>query len=253
MKLEVIADSVESSIAAVQGGADRIELCSGLLEGGITPSYGLIEQVRKVVSIELYVMIRPRGGDFLYSGEELDVMKKDIQMAKNLKADGVVLGVLDEEGNIPGKLIADLVKKARPLKVTFHRAFDYAKNPVESLEVLCAVQVDRILTSGQRNSAFEGRELIKELVDRAGQRIIIMPGGGILESHIGMLMKETGASECHISAKSIVESKMNYKSPTLSIGRDPQRDEYRRYSTDQSIVQKIRYILDQLPLVGKGV
>ena len=246
IKLEVIADSVTAAKAAEKGGADRIELCSGLLEGGITPSHGLIEQVREAVSIDLYVMVRPRGGDFLYSGDELDVMRKDIQVAQRLKADGIVLGVLDESGNIPTEVVADLVKSARPLKVTFHRAFDYVKNPLESLESLCALKVDRILTSGQRNSAFEGREIIRKLIQKAGSRIIIMPGGGINESHIVEVIRETGATECHISAKAIVESQMKYKSPTLSIGRDPGRDEYQRFSTDQGIVQKMRLILDQL-------
>jgi copper homeostasis protein len=198
--LEVCVDSVESAIAAENGGADRVELCSNLDVGGTTPSLGLIESVRSNISIPLHVMIRPRGGDFCYSNEEIDVMERDISAAKRLGADGVVFGVLTEDRSVDTKLVRTLLKLASPLDVTFHRAFDVVKNPLRSLEGLIALGVPRILTSGQGATAMDGLPMLIRLMKNAKGRTILMPGSGINERNVGLLLKITKTSEIHVSS-----------------------------------------------------
>jgi len=251
MLLEVVTDSVVSSVTAANAGADRIELCAGLLEGGITPSYGLIESVRRAVDIDVFVMIRPRGGDFLYSGSEIETMKKDIIVAKKLGVDGVVLGVLNKDGTINKLQMEELLDLVRPLQTTFHRAFDYTVSPDASLEGLCSLGVDRVLTSGQRTGALEGKETIRKLKEQAGDRIIIMPGGGVSEDNIEELVSSTGCSEYHMSGKSLVQSLMEYRKPGMTVGRDADRDEFERYETDESKVRAVRAALDNLSSVHK--
>jgi copper homeostasis protein len=224
--LEICASSVASCIAAQQGGAQRIELCDNLLEGGTTPSYATIALAREKVNIDLYPIIRPRGGDFLYDDLEFAIMQKDIAMCKQLGCNGVVIGLLTEDGLVDIKRTKILVEQAWPMGVTFHRAFDMTADPMQALEDIISTGCERILTSGQRNSAVEGTELLKILVEHADGRIIIMAGSGVRANNIALLVKETGATEFHTTARSYVESKMIYRNPHVSMGGIPGVPEY---------------------------
>ncbi|MEP6466636.1 MAG: copper homeostasis protein CutC [Parafilimonas sp.] len=215
MKLEIIGFNIESCITAQEAGANRIELCDNPGEGGTTPSYGSIQAARKKLSIELYAMIRPRGGDFLYSNDEYEIMKADIEICKQLGCDGIVTGILNKDGSIDKKRTAGLVMYAYPLGVTFHRAFDRVNDPAAALEDVIEIGCERILTSGLRPKAMAGIPLIKELIAQADDRIIIMPGSGVNAGNITHIAKSTGATEFHSSASILKESKMNYKNSDM--------------------------------------
>jgi copper homeostasis protein len=206
MELEVCVDSVASAIASACGGADRIELCSALSEGGITPSTGLINAVRMAVSIGVYVMIRPRGGDFVYSNLEFEVMKQDILTAKEIGADGVVFGILTPDGEVDSARTQILVDLARPLKVTFHRAFDVCTDLDRGLEAVIASGADRLLTSGGVTDALKGNEPIARIHQRAGSRIRIMAVGGIRASTVRNFALQTGVREVHTSMNTSSQS-----------------------------------------------
>ena len=178
MKVEVCAFSAQSAINAAKAGAFRVELCDNFLEGGTTPGYGTIETARKNISIKLNVLVRPRGGDFLYSSLEFETLLKDIKAAKDLGADGVAVGVLTKDGMIDIGRMKEITALAKPLSVTFHRAFDCTANPYDALDALIELGIDRVLTSGTKSSAYEGKEILAGLVKKADGRIIIMPGGG---------------------------------------------------------------------------
>ena len=199
MNVEICIDSVESAIAAGRGGAKRVELCSALSEGGITPSAGLISAVRKKIDIELFVIIRPRGGDFIYSDTEIDVMARDIREAKAREVDGIVLGLLTQSNEVDIKRTRDLIDLARPLGVTFHRAFDVCIDLGQALEDVIASGADRILTSGGAPDAMQGIENLAQLQSKAGKRISIMAGGGIRPSNVRTLALKTGVGEVHSS------------------------------------------------------
>ena len=184
MIIEIVAYNIESALRAQEGGADRVELCDNPGEGGTTPSYGTIEVVRQNVSLDLYVMIRPRGGDFCYSSYEFHSMKRDISQCQRLSVDGIVFGILNSDGTIDKKRCSELIGRARPLKVTCHRAFDMTRDPFEALEDCIEVGFDRILTSGQRSVASDGAELIGELIKKSDGRIAIMPGSGVNEKTV---------------------------------------------------------------------
>lgn len=208
--LEICANSVTSALAAQNGGADRIELCDNMSEGGTTPSYAAIAKARELLNIQLYPIIRPRGGDFLYTELEFELMWKDIQICKQLECDGVVIGLLNEDGSIDKKRTKWLVEIAWPMGVTFHRAFDRCADPFAAMEDIIETGCERILTSGQRPTAMEGADVISQLVKMADGRIAIMPGSGVREHNIAELVQKTRASEYHSTAKTTMPGLMKY-------------------------------------------
>lgn len=226
--LEICADSVESALAAEGGGAHRIELCSNLLEGGVTPSSGLISTVRDRISIELCVMIRPRGGDFCYSADEFEAMEKDVLAAKQLGADAIVFGVLDEDGRIDVPRTRHLVDLARPLKVTFHRAFDMATDLREALEDVIVAGVDRVLSSGGEQTAEAGIATLTKLINAANNRITIIAGAGITKINVRNIIAKTGVREIHASVRAPVPSRMRHRNERISMGAIKGR-EYARF------------------------
>lgn len=238
MRIEICVDSPESAFAAERGGADRVELCDNLLEGGTTPSAGAIKLARKV-KIGLQVMIRPRGGDFLYSDTELEVMREDIRTAKALGADGAVFGCLTATGEIDRSRTRELSELARPLNVTFHRAFDMCRDPQKALEELIEIGLDRVLTSGQEASCLEGLELIAALQKQARGRLIVMPGGGITPRNVKRIVAGTGVSEVHMSLRGPVESKMTHRNSRVFMGGTLLPPEYSWKSTDEQAVRSV--------------
>ncbi len=216
MKLEIIGFNIQSCIIAAEAGANRIELCGNPAEGGTTPSYGFIEAARNTLQIELYVMIRPRGGDFIYSAEEYQIMRHDIEICKQLKCDGVVTGMLTTAGKVDKERCERLISYAYPLGVTFHRAFDRVKEPVQSLKEIIDIGCERILTSGLKPKAADGKELIRELITEADERIIIMPGSGVNAQNIISLAESTGATEFHSSASILKDCKMEYNNGEMN-------------------------------------
>ena len=238
-KVEICANSVASCLQAQKGGAHRVELCAGIPEGGTTPSYGEIAIARKLLNIELNIIIRPRGGDFLYSDVEHQTMVHDIKMAKKLGVDGIVIGCLNADGTIDMARNKELIDAAQGMSVTFHRAFDMCKDPFESLEQIVALGCDRLLTSGQQPTAIEGISLLSKLVVKANERIIIMPGSGVNENNIATIAKETKAREFHFSAREPINSKMEYRNPNLKMGGTVVSiDEYVQNITDAEKVQR---------------
>jgi copper homeostasis protein len=215
--LELCVDSIESAIAADRGGADRIELCSSLLEGGLTPSPGVISTVLSKVSLGVFVMIRPRGGDFCYSTDEFKAMEKDVLTAKQLGADGVVFGILKEDGRVDTDRTRRLVGIARPLKVTFHRAFDMSRDLSESLAGVIRAGVDRVLTSGGEQNVELGQAKIAQLNRQAKDRVIVMPGSGIDEQNVRQLLSETGVREIHASLRDPVSSPMRHRNQKICL------------------------------------
>lgn len=200
MKLEVCIDRIESALAARDGGANRIEVCGALSIGGITPSYGLVEECASFGGIEVMMMIRPHPGAFYYGNDELGTMMRDIQVAKEIGVHGVVLGALRTDGHVDRELCQRLIDSARPLSVTFHRAFDLTPDPIEALDILLDLGVDRLLTSGHASTAMQGVKVIRELVQRAGTDLCVMAGAGIRAQDIARLVRATGVREVHASA-----------------------------------------------------
>ena len=240
--IEVCVDSVESAIAAQQGGAGRVELCDNLLEGGTTPSAGMIELARDNITIGLHVIVRPRGGDFCYSEIEFEVMKRDIVRARQLGANGVVIGILLPDGSIDVARVRTLIELARPLSVTFHRAFDMTDDAYRALNDLITLGIDRLLTSGQEVSALEGLDLITDLVRVAAGRIGIMPGGGITERNITKILARSGVRDIHVSATTAVESRMHYRNQRVFMGRALRPAEYGRLITDAEQIGDLRSV-----------
>jgi copper homeostasis protein len=214
--LEIAANSVASALAAQEGGAGRVELCTALELGGLTPSHAQIALARERLRIPLYVLIRPRAGDFLYGELECETMLRDVETCASLGCDGVVLGVLDAEGRVDTARCRPLIAAAGKLGVTFHRAFDLSRDPAQALEDIVTLGCECILTSGMQGSAADGSALIRELVEQAGDRIVVMPGAGITAQNIAALATATGAHEFHASAKHQLPSGMHHRRPLLS-------------------------------------
>ena len=209
-KLEIIGFNIESCLAAQEAGADRIELCGSPGEGGTTPSYGLVQSAREKLEIDLYVMIRPRGGDFLYTDDEFEMMMKEVEFCKRLGCDGIVTGILTTNGKVDIPRCRQLIDLAYPLEATFHRAFDRVADPFEALENIIQLGFERILTSGLKPKAIESLRLLEELINKADGRIIIMPGSGVTSQNIISIAETTGAKEFHSSASFSKESEMKF-------------------------------------------
>jgi copper homeostasis protein len=237
--VEACVDSVESALAAEAGGAGRIELCDNLVEGGTTPSIGAITLARDALHVPIHVIVRPRGGDFLYSEREVETMRRDIAAIMGAGAAGVVIGALRADGTVDIETTARLIAEARPLSVTFHRAFDLARDPFEALDALMALGADRVLTSGLAPTAPEGASLIADLVRRAAGRIGVLPGGGIRAGNAAALVAATGVTEIHVRAATMMESGMIARRQGIPMGRAYVPDEYRWEVTTAANIAEI--------------
>ena len=240
--LEIATSDFETTRSAVEGGADRIELCSNLSEGGTTASYGTIYQCRESFDVLLYPIIRPRGGDFLYTDDEYEIMLHDVKLCKQLGCDGIVIGLLDEDGNIDIKKTAALIEIAYPMGVTFHRAFDRCCNAFEAMEQLVQIGCERILTSGQQPTANEGMDLIAELNKIADHRITVMPGSGVRKENIKDLAEKTGCTEFHSSLRGKTKSTMKFIHPAFGNSAES----YMNNAIDPLEVSALKKVLNEL-------
>ncbi|MET0394704.1 MAG: copper homeostasis protein CutC [Chitinophagaceae bacterium] len=234
--IEIATSDFSTTQSAVEGGADRIELCANLAEGGVTPSAGTIRQCRETFGVSLYPIIRPRGGDFLYTDEEFAIMLQDVKLCRQLGCDGIVTGLLQADGSIDVEKTARLVEAAYPLGVTFHRAFDRCRDPFEALEQLIHIGCERILTSGQQPGAPDGAALIAALNQAAGHRLIIMPGSGVREDNIRQLAVETGCTEFHSSLRGTRPGNMAFVHPAFA----GSPESYRNNAIDPQAVKALR-------------
>jgi len=244
--LEICVDNLESAIEAQNAGATRVELCNNLSEGGTTPGFGTISSARNNLNIGLHVIIRPRGGDFLYTDLEYEIMRRDIDTCGACGVDGIVLGLLESDGNIDVGRTSKLIEIARPMSVTFHRAFDMCKDPFKGLEDVINAGADRLLTSGHMNKAEEGLELISQLILQAGERIIIMPGSGINESNIIHIARTTGAKEFHLTGRKVIESEMTFRRQNISMGGIAGISEFSRKVIDPDMIRGIINMLREV-------
>jgi copper homeostasis protein len=245
MTIEIVVYNIESALKAQEGGADRIELCDNPGEGGTTPSYGTIEAVRQNVNMDVYVMIRPRGGDFCYTNYEFHSMKRDISQCQKISVDGVVFGILNADGTIDKKRCKELIDKAKPLKVTCHRAFDMTRDPFEALEDCIEVGFDRILTAGQQAQALNGAELIGELIKKANGRIAIMPGSGVNENTVQHILEKSKATEIHFSATASRGSEMIYRNPNIAGMGSDEGSEFKVRTVDPDRVRAMRKLAEK--------
>jgi len=245
MQLEICVDSVESAIAAERGGAQRVELCSDLLEGGITPSAGLLALVRERIGIGVFVMIRPRGGDFCYTDLEIEVMQQDIERAREMGADGIILGVLDEHAQVDVVRTRQLVEVAEPLPVTFHRAIDMTPDPCMALEEVVKTGAARVLTSGGAAKVTEGAAVVAGMVQAGRNRIAVMAGGGITAETIVRVAESTGASEFHASLRSARPSPVEFHRRHVQMGEVRDR-EYLRFVVEEDNVRALATALQRM-------
>ena len=237
--IEICAANIQSALAAEEGGASRIELVDNLFEGGTTPSYAAIKTAVELLTIDIMVMIRPRGSDFCYSDLEFEMMKKDILLCRELDVKGVVFGLLNSDGTVDTRRTRQLVEYARPLEVTFHRAFDVTPDPFDALEAIISCGVDRILTAGQQNIVPDGLELLVKVIQQAGDRIRIMPGSGIHEENIRSIRDATGANEFHLTARAPVESVMTFRKKNIFMGGLPEIPEYKIFISNAERIRKV--------------
>lgn len=243
--LEACVDSAESALAAARAGADRLELCSNLIIGGTTPGPWLFQEVRRYTDIKIHALIRPRFGDFCYTGHEFQIMKKAVRELKSLGAEGVVIGILKPDGTLHMEQLKELMEEAAGMSVTLHRAFDLCANPYEALEQAVSLGMDTILTSGQRNICREGAGLLKELVEKGGERIAIQAAGGVNAGVIRYLYPRTKVRAYHMSGKMTLESEMKYRREGVSMGL-PSISEYEVWRTDEESIRKARQALEDL-------
>ena len=233
--IEVCVESVASAIAAERGGASRIELCSGLIEGGITPSVGLIESVRNAVSLPMHVMVRPRGGDFCYDADEFAIMQREIAQVKKLGVNGLVFGILTLAGDVDVGRTRELVEMSRPLAVTFHRAFDMTRDLFLALNAVRSTGANRVLTSGGEQTALQGSKVIAELVKQADGAIVVMPGSGIKPENAQWLIQETGATEIHVGMRTSLPSPMQHRNTRVTMGSIEGREYQRSVVREEDI------------------
>lgn len=241
--LECCVDCVESALAAKQGGADRLELCANLLIGGTTPDINLYHRIRETCDILINVLIRPRFGDFCYTDEEFEIIRRDVKMFREAGADGVVIGILKPDGSLDVERMAILMEEAKGMSVTLHRAFDVCSDPMLALRQSKELGIDTILTSGQKNTALEGRDLLTTLVREAAGEIDILIGSGVKDSVIEPLAKQTGATSFHMSGKITLDSPMVYRKEDVSMGL-PLVSEYTIWQTSTEEIAKARAVLD---------
>jgi copper homeostasis protein len=213
--LEVAVFSIEAALSAIKAGADRIEFCENPNEGGTTPSYGSLKTLIGLTKVPIYPIIRPRGGDFLYTNAEYECIKADLLMAKELGFPGAVIGLLNTDGTIDKTRTKELVQLAFPMQITFHRAFDRCNDPIKGLEDIIETGCKRILTSGQVPNVGDALPLVKLLVEKAAGRIIILPGSGVRANNCKKIINETGATEIHSSARKALTSLMQYNAPSM--------------------------------------
>lgn len=237
-QIEICVEGVDGLVAAQEGGADRVELCASLLEGGLTPSLGVIRESVRVATIPFHVIIRPRGGDFLYSELEFTAMLQDIKTIRDMNVAGVVIGCLTADGRIDDVRTKALVEAARPMKVTCHRAFDMTVDYREALEALIRCGVDRVLTSGQRDTALEGLDILKDTADLANGRIVVMACGALDETNIAHVRQATGVDEMHFAALKTVKSAMSFRNPHVGMGGTAIEREYEITLTDTEAVRR---------------
>jgi len=245
-KIEICVDTVESAINAQNAGAHRVELCNNLMEGGTTPGLGTILSARNNLTIGLHVIIRPRGGDFLYTDLEFDIMRRDIEICGENGVDGIVLGILRPDGTIDLERTAKLIEFAQPMAVTFHRAFDMCSDPLQELADVIATGATRLLTSGQRDKAIDGVETIRRLVKQAGNKIIVMPGSGISDSNIASIARATSAKEFHLTARKIIDSDMVFRKQNIYMGGSSDIPEFSRKVADPNMIKRIISILQAI-------
>lgn len=240
MTLEICVDSLASAEAAKLGGADRIELCADLAVGGTTPPQALIEACLAMGGPPIMLMVRPRAGDFLYQQEEVRMMKRSILLAKELGVQGVVFGLLTRDGKIDEDNTRRLIEAARPLEVTFHRAFDVCRDPYAGLDILLELEVDHLLTSGQAPDAEKGIPLLRDLVNRADADLQVMAGAGVRSLNVAHIIRETGVTACHASGSRLIDSEMTFRHPTVHMGLQ-EIDDYQRKQTDPILVQQLKH------------
>ncbi len=245
MIVEVVVYNIESAFKAQEGGADRIELCDNPAEGGTTPALGTVEVIRQNVTMDIFVMLRPRGGDFCYSSYEFHTMKRDLLQCQKISIDGFVLGILNPDGTIDKKRCKELIDKARPLKVTCHRAFDMTPDPFQALEDCIEVGFSRILTSGQCPNALQGADLIRQLVERARGRISIMAGSGVNEDSVQKIVSISKVQEIHFSATTFRKSLMTYQNLKIKAMGEQGKSEFLVRTVDPDRVRKIRALASQ--------
>jgi copper homeostasis protein len=236
--IEICVEGIDGLAAAQAGGADRVELCASLLEGGLTPSMGVIKQAVAVAMIPFHVIIRPRGGDFFYSELEFLTMLDDVRACREMGVAGVVIGCLTEDGRIDESRMGELVEAARPMKVTCHRAFDMTSDPEEAIEALVRCGVDRVLTSGQRDSALAGIDVLQRIHDAARGRILIMACGGLNESNIAEVLLRSGVDELHFKATAVRPSGMRFRNPGVGMGDTAIEREFEVTVTDSALVRR---------------
>jgi copper homeostasis protein len=237
--VEACVDAIDAALEAERGGAGRIELCGELLQGGVTPSAGLIGAVRDWLDIPLFVLIRPRAGDFLYSAAERDVMYRDIALAKSLGADGIVVGALTADGGVDVNTTGSMIDSARPMQVTFHRAFDFARDQDAAMDALLFLGIDRVLTSGGAPTALEGAATLKRLVTRAGDAMTILAGGSITAANVAEVVRASGVREVHVRAATRVPSAMQFHRADVSLTRPQPPSDRERVIASAEEMQRI--------------